>query len=257
MTQLRRLVCILVIAAAAGAALPVAAQRGPAAEPSRLPADVLGLACAPALTSEPSAATLRVTGNQDSVVRRVFLPGDLVTINAGAAQGMEVGREYYVRRTQVPPGQRPTALTPGVIRTVGWVRVWAVEDAMSLATITHACDTIETDDYLEPFALPVVPAAGPRPKPERGNYGRVVIGNDRRIMFGRDDYLIVDRGASHGVAPGAQFVVYRDKHQTDNFLFELGEAVAVDVRPETSTLRVTISRDALLAGDLVAIRREP
>jgi hypothetical protein len=29
----------------------------------------------------------------------------------------------------------------------------------------------------------------------------------------------------------------------------------VDVRPETSTLRVTVARDALAAGDFVAIRK--
>ena len=34
---------------------------------------------------------------------------------------------------------------------------------MSLATITHACDTIEVDDYLEPFVLPPVPAPSERP----------------------------------------------------------------------------------------------
>lgn len=257
MAHRRRFVLAVVIAAATGMGLPVAAQRGPAAEASALPADVLGLACAPALSTAEPSATLRIVGNQDSVVRRVFLPGDLISINAGADQGIEVGREYFVRRTQVAPGQRPTPLTPGVIRTTGWIRIWSVEDTSSLATITHACDTVETGDYLEPFAVPTVPAAGARLEPERGNYGRVVLGNDRRFMFGKDDYFIVDRGATHGVVPGAQFVVYRDKRQAENFLFELGEAVAVDVRPETSTLRVTIARDAFLSGDLVSIRREP
>ena len=34
-----------------------------------------------------------------------------------------------------------------------------------------------------------------------------------------------------------------------------GEAVAMDVHPETSTLRVTLSRDAFAAGDFVAMRK--
>ena len=37
-------------------------------------------------------------------------------------------------------------------------------------------------------------------------------------------------------------------------LYDLGEAVAVDVTPDTSTLLVTVSRDAITEGDLVAIR---
>jgi hypothetical protein len=38
------------------------------------------------------------------------------------------------------------------VHTAGWVRVWAVEDGMSLATVTHACDAIEVGDYLDPFS---------------------------------------------------------------------------------------------------------
>ena len=83
----------------------------------------------------------------------------------------------------------------------------------------------------------------------------MITGNDNRASFGRGDYFIVDRGSDHGVTVGAQFVVYRDKREPGNFLFELGEAVAVDVRPESSTLRVTLSRDAFTAGDYVALRK--
>jgi hypothetical protein len=67
--------------------------------------------------------------------------------------------------------------------------------------------------------------------------------------------MIVDRGSNQGVTPGAQFVIYRDKELDENFLYELGEAVAVDVKADTSTLLVTVSRDALEAGDYVAQRK--
>jgi hypothetical protein len=127
---------------------------------------------------------------------------------------------------------------------------------MSLATITHACDTVNVDDFLEPFLLPQVPAAAAERLPaQRENYGRILVGNDRRRAFGRGDYFIVDRGSDHGVTQGARFVIYKDKRADGNFLFEAGEAVAVDVKPESSTLQVTVSRDALLAGDYVALRK--
>ena len=48
-------------------------------------------------------------------------------------------------------------------------------------------------------------------------------------------------------------MVYRDNLTWGNFLFELGEAVAVDVGPESSTLQATMSRDAFLVGDYVAL----
>jgi hypothetical protein len=81
------------------------------------------------------------------------------------------------------------------------------------------------------------------------------VGNDNRRSFGLGDYFVVDRGSDHGVTPGAQFVVYRDNLTPGNFLFELGEAIAVDVRPDSSTLQVTLSRDGFLVGDYVAIRK--
>ena len=104
--------------------------------------------------------------------------------------------------------------------------------------------------------LPAVPTASTnRPKAERGNYGHILTGTDRRTSFGKGDFMIVDRGSDHGVTPGMQFVIYRDKALAENFLYELGEAVAMDVQAETATLRVTLSRDAFKAGDLVAMRK--
>jgi hypothetical protein len=134
--------------------------------------------------------------------------------------------------------------------------VWAVDDTLSLATITHACDTIEIGDHLEPFVLPTMPAvSADRPKPQRDNYGKVLVGSDRKTLFGKGEFFIVDRGSDHGVAPGSQFVIYRNKEQAENFLYILGEAVAVTVGPETSTLQITMFRDSIEAGDLVAIRK--
>jgi hypothetical protein len=237
-------------------ALPVSAQRAPAHEPVKLPPEVVSLACAPKLTFELPPTPLRITGNQESIVRRSFAPGDLITINAGSDNGIEVGQEFFARRA-VPFERRAIGRdNPATIRTAGWIRVWAVDDRMSLATITHACDSINLDDYLEPFALPTVPAVSAlKPKAQRGNYGRVLPGNDNRMIFAQGDYILVDRGSDHGVSRGAQLVVYRDKLLPDNFLFELGEAVAVEVTPEWSALRITLSRDAFRPGDYVALRK--
>ena len=251
-----RSVAPLIAAGVVAAALPVLAQRAPAPGPTNLPADVLSLACAPRLVHEAPPTPLRVSGSQDSFVHRSFAPGDLITINAGTDNGIDVGQEYYTRRA-LPIERRPIGRgNPATIRTTGWIRIYAVDPRMSLATITHACDSVEVSDYLEPFVLPGIPAISPSSlDAQRGNYGRILTGNDNRMSFARDDYFLVDRGSDHGVTAGARFVVYRDKQEPGNFLFDLGEAEAIDVRPESSTLRVTRSRDAFIAGDYVALRK--
>jgi hypothetical protein len=251
----RALGALITAAGFLAAASPALAQRGPAAAATQLSGDVLALACAPTAAIEEGFVPLRVTGGQDSFVRRIYSPGDLVTINAGTDNGIEVGQEYYARRVKVDH-RRVGVPAPASVQTAGWLRIWAVDDRMSLATITHACDTIEVGDYLQPFVLPDVPvAASNKPKAERDNYGRVSVGTDLRRSFGKGDFFILNRGADFGITPGAQFVVYRDKKQTENFLYELGEAVAVQVGPASATLQVTLSRDAFSEGDYVAMRK--
>lgn len=248
---------ISVIAAAVLTATTVGAQRGPAPAGSHLPADVLALACAPSMVFEQPPTPLRITGGQDASARLTFAPGDLLTINAGSDNGIEVGQEYYVRRVQAAERRPVTRANAATIRTAGWIRIYAIDKEMSMATVVHACDTINVDDFLEPFALPQVPVAADTGgiKAQRGNYGKIVLGTDRRRSFAKGDFFIANRGSDHGVTLGARFVIYRDKRVAENFLYELGEAVAVDVKPETSTLQVTLSRDAFLAGDYVAIRK--
>ena len=252
----RRLWGIVAAAGLLAGGGPVLAQRGPAPAMTGLPAEVLSLACAPSVTFEPHTTSLRVTGGQDSTFRRIYFPGDLVTINAGTRNGIEVGQEFYVRRLLTARREAITREAPATIRTAGWLRVYAVDDAMSLATVTHACDTIEVDDYLEPFVLPVVPTPdAERPKAQRENYGRVLVGQDRRRSFGRGDYFTIDRGTDHGVTVGTNFVLYREKSVADNFLFAIGEATVVNVQPDSSTVQVTVSLDAIAAGDYAAMRR--
>ena len=256
LTNLTHLRGSLIAAGVLAAGLPVLAQRAPAPRPTNLSAEMLSLACAPSLVYEAPPTPLRISGSQESFIRRSFAPGDLITINAGTENGIDVGQEYYTRRA-VPVERRPIGRdNPATIRTSGWIRIHAVDKRMSLATITYACDSVGLNDYLEPFVLPEIPAVSARrPAAQRDNYGRILAGNDNRTSFARGDYFVVDRGSDHGVTVAAQFVVYRDKRLTDNFLFDLGEAVAVEVRPDSSTLRVTLSRDAFIAGDFVALRK--
>jgi hypothetical protein len=250
------------LASALATGSSVSGQRAPLGAPVNMPQEVISLACAPSLTFEAPKATLQVRGGQDSFVRRIHAPGDLVTISGGAQTGVMVGQEFYVRRVVTPAQRTISRDRPATIQTVGWIRVYAVDPEWSLATVTHACDTIEINDYLEPFVLPQVPTPSTtQAKPEKNNYGRVMTGTDRRRTFGLGDYFGLDRGSSQGVRPGSRFVVFRAKRdrsgqQPDNFLYELGEAIAVEVKQDVSTLQVTMSRDAFSEGDLVAMRPE-
>jgi hypothetical protein len=273
MSLTRRAMSTFVTAALLAAAVPLLAQTGPAPVPTHLDADVIAQACSPTLMFERPLASLLVTGGQYSVTRHLYGPGDLITINGGSENGIEVGQQYYVRRVQPPRGTGISRATPATIKTSGWVKVYAVDKTMSLVTVEHACDTMNVGDYLEPFSIPQPPTPDVNPpKPQRENYGHILIGTDRRTMFAKNDFFTVDRGSDHGVTLGARFIVFRDKQKmetlrltamkdlpeevtTPEFLFEMGEAVVVDVKPDVSTLRVLLARDAFQMGDYVALRK--
>ncbi len=248
---------VLLACGLAAAVLPLSAQTGPAPQMLHTDPQTLALACAPTLTYETPMTPLHVTGGQSTLKRVSHAPGDLVTINGGTANGIEIGQEYFVRRLQQDKGTATSRKSPAVVRTVGWVKIWAVDRPdMALATVTHACETIDVGDYLEPYKAPQMPAVSTELlKPEKDNYGKIMVGADRRRAFAKGDFFVLDRGSLQGVTPGARFVVFRDRNQYQNFLFDLGEAVAVDVKENSATLQITVSRDAFFVGDYVAMRK--
>jgi hypothetical protein len=143
------------------------------------------------------------------------------------------------------------------VRTSGWIKVYALDDDLSLATVTYSCDVMRVGDYLEPMTLPVPVVPGPvAGKPDRTNYARVVLGNDGRFEFSAGDFLVIDQGSAQGITPGAHFVIYRWKKKApENFLSAIGEAVAAVVQQDTATLTITGARDSVIPSDLVAMRK--
>lgn len=255
---MHRLACTLgIVILATG--LP-GAQRAPAPAASGLDPDQIALLCAPTPGDLPERAPLpspiQVTGGQAPIVRQTFAPGDLVTISAGERQGITVGQEF-VTRIPVPAPTKKRPASRSIVQNTGWLRVYAVDDDLSLATITHACSTVNPGDELAPLAVTAMPERDTRDlEPKRNDYARIVAGSGRRTAFAAGDLFLIDRGSSKGVHPGARFVLYHDRGVAKNFLYEAGEAVAVAVGAEASTLRVVTSSTAVVTGDYVGQRTE-
>jgi hypothetical protein len=119
MTLIGRPIRVFATAALLAAGGPLLAQTGPAPGATHLDAEVIALACSPTLVFTPPMTSLLITGGQDASTRHMFRPGDLVTINGGSDNGIEVGQEYYVRRVQAPRGTSTSRETPATIRTTG------------------------------------------------------------------------------------------------------------------------------------------
>jgi hypothetical protein len=252
-SPIRTVLTILGVAVLTLVARPVHAQLDEPMSPLQI-----AIACAPPPTFPGLHADLfRVIGSQDTVARTLFGNRDLLVLNAGTASGLQLGQQFFVRR-QIDLKMRVGEPTTGV-RTLGWVRIVALNESTAIATVEHACGGILEQDYLAPFATPVVPAGAdrddPSGEPDFTALARVLLGIDDRHSAGAGDLVLIDRSEVQGVVPGTRMALYRDVQSPGLPLASVGEAIAVSVGPTLALTRITGARDAVLSGDYVAIRR--
>ena len=242
------------------------AQTDTVAPPSWLYND---LACAPSLSTQAPAA-LRVVGSQDTTIKHMLGPGDTLVVSGGASAGLQPGQQFFVRRHIKTFGARgPDPLHPVAVHTAGWVQILGVDTTVATASIVHACEGLMLDDYLEPFTSPVIAArAVPGTLPQYSNMGHITLGDYNITSVGAGQMVGIDRGSSSGVTLGQRYLVFRDKRIMRNEgieysptylgnrqnlpLVEVGEVLVVAVRSDDSTVQVTMTRDALFSGDLIA-----
>jgi hypothetical protein len=236
------------------AALPAAAQID---APALSPMETAVGCAAPVSADDPSPQALRVIGAQDSSASALFGPRELLVVGGGTGAGLQLGQQFFVRRAN-RFGASSDRRWQGV-RTLGWIRVVAVNDSTAIAMIDHICDAIAQGDYLEPYTAPVVPADVDRDvtsgEPDFGAMGKVLSGMEDHQTAGRGEFVLIDRGTDQGVKAGERYAIYRDIGTAGMPLASIGETVVLAVGRTMSLTRITRSRDAIFSGDYVAPRR--
>jgi hypothetical protein len=214
------------------------------------------VACAPMNAVAAQAPAVRIVGGRVAG-RLMFGPGEQVVVSGGAAQGLQVGQDYFIRRAvkdRFTPASKD--FTPNSVHTTGWLRVVDVQGSMSVATITHACDAVFEGDYLEPFVAPQTPGpANPAAQPDFTNPGRIVLADERRQMGYPGLLMLVNRGSDHGLQGGQGVTIFRPSLNGEGPTQRIGTATVVSVYPQLSIVRIDTIRDAVFVGDLAAIHR--
>ena len=232
-----------------------------AQSPETLTRSQMAVGCAP-LPDEalPPISAPRITGSQDVVHRGTFGTPELLVVNAGTSQGMQVNQQYYVRRLFRTAETKNDRL-PHMVQTAGWVRIVAANEAMSIAIPDHTCGDIREGDYLEPFIAPPLPegdiyAASTKGEQDFKNYSRVLYAALERLSAGTGDFIVIDHGTDREINVGSHFAIWRDLKMTGLPLTAIGEATAVSVSPNRAVLLVTRSRDAVFKNDIIVPRVE-
>jgi hypothetical protein len=214
------------------------------------------MACAPVSLPAAPVGGLRVLGGY-AHGRIMFGPGEPLIINAGTAQGIKPGQQYFVRR-HVRDSFTPTTadFVPISIHTAGWVTIVDARENLAVATVTHACDGVIEGDYLEPYVDPVVPQpSAVEGTPDFGHPARIVMADERRQTGYPGLLMLVNRGSDHGVRAGQALTIYRETYDGQGPIVDVGRATVVSVRPQTALVRIDSARDAVNIGDFAAIHR--
>jgi hypothetical protein len=213
------------------------------------------IACAPINLPGKPLAAIRVIGSYERG-RIMFGPGEALVINAGSAQGIQPGQRYFVRR-YVNDNFTPASIdfVPNSVHTAGWVTIVETKADMAVATVTHACDGILDGDYLEPYVDPVVPPAALGGAPDFGHPGRLVLADEKRQTGSAGSLFLLNRGSDHDVRAGQTITIYRETMEGKGPILDVARATVLNVRPNTSLVRIDSSRRAVYVGDLAAIHR--
>lgn len=194
---------------------------------------------------------IRIVGAERMNEKSIFEDGDVIYLDKGAADGLEIGQLFLTVGPRAKVGKLGT-----VMERHGRARVVRLEDRLATAKVEKGCGRILIGDYLIPFeeeAGEIGRDAGYRDMdPNASKRGRVIyIENDFHIS-GSGQWALIDLGRQHCVQIGDQLNVF---HQAKPNLPReaFASAIIIDVRGATSTIKILGARDAVDIGAEVQI----
>src|SRR6185503_3862574 len=130
-----------------------------------------------------------------------------------------------------------------------------VKDAMTIATVTHACDGILEGHYLEPFVSSVAPPSALAGAPDYEHPGRILLADEGRQTGSAGMIMLMDRGVDEGVRAGQRLTIFRETLNGLGPIIDVGRGMVLSTSAKSSVVRIDSSRDAVYLGDRVAIHR--
>ena len=221
-----------------------------------LTAAQMSAACAPSQVMTPPTPSLHVVGAQDTAPRMLFGPRELVILDGGTQAGVQLGQEYYIRRSY-SFGPPPSKTGPRTITTLGWLKVVSLNETTAIAQIDSTCGAVMAGDYLEPFTAPTAVEAesgAPFSTLDFSTLARVMFGKEERRLGSTGDFMMLERGNTT-LEVGRRVAVYRDLRSSGVPLTAIGEGVIVAMSDGTPMMRITSTRDAIQSGDYVVPHR--
>jgi hypothetical protein len=211
--------------------------------------------CGPRRAGADTPVVATVAAVDRDPQRFVLGDRDLVVIDAGATNGIQVGANFVVRRRFVvnpsAPSERDRLLAE---HTAALIQVVETAGDVAVARAVYVCDEMVVGDRVEPFdPQPLwTPAAGGTP--DFHQPARVLFAAHGRSLAAPAEFVVIDRGADDGARPGQWVTMFR-RSLSSGEVTAVGEALVVAVQATSATVRVENARDAIEVGDRAALHR--
>jgi hypothetical protein len=206
--------------------------------------------CGPAKAGRTAESFGTIRAGRHPAKNELYAEGDELVIDGGTISGIEVGRNFVVRRIFRAGGPQGAATAE---HSAGLLQIVEANERTSVAVVVYACDELMRGDALAAFNPEPVRVPEPPGRPAYDNAARVLFGDLGQSLGVPRRLMVIDRGRDNGLQAGQRLTLFRRKHSGAPSI--VGDAVVVAVRFDSATIRVVRAVDAITSGDWAAPQR--
>ena len=182
----------------------------------------------------------------------LYAKDDELIIDGGTLNGLEVGRNFVVRRTYRVGWDRDAAKAE---HTAGVLQIVAADERASIAVVVYACDELMRGDLLAGFKPEPIRTPEPAGMPEYDRPAKILFGDVGQMLGVPRRLMVIDRGSDHDLHVGQRLTIFRRKAGRDGAPSIVGDAVVVALKIDSATIRVESASDVISLGDWAAPQR--
>ena len=205
--------------------------------------------CGPAKPGPLPESLGTIRAGRDVSQRGLYATGAELVIDGGLDDGLEVGRNFVVRRHYRVRGAA-SADAVGE-HSAGLLQIVAAGERSSVAVVVYACDELRRGDYLAAFKPEPIRDPDPRGTPAYYDAARILFADEGQLLGAPRRLMVIDRGIDHGIRVGQRFTLFRQGPGPTGRTV-VGDAIVVAVRTDSATIRVDRATDGIAAGDWAA-----
>jgi len=190
---------------------------------------------------------MRVTAAERQAERIQFADSDLIFINKGKNDGVEIGQVFLVIEIGDKIGNFGYLASKR-----GRAHVTFLEDNRCVARVEKACGRVMLGNYLLPFEekeslLGKDLSYEPFGEGYSGAVGNIIYLERDYNQIGSGGWAIIDIGEESGLQVGQQMTIYK-KIREDLPREGIGNLVVIETRAKTATVKVLSCSDAIRIG---------